>query len=241
MVGADPRAAARRGAGAQDLAALEPRRGRRLGNRPRSRGRGAPAGRGILVGAADQRDHRLPATPVRARVTGVEALAAKGPPSGRHRAARQAGGAVVVRARLGAAPPDTCTDGTRRHARPVRNGPAPSPLGRGNTPCAVLRGPGQALRHRRRPDDDDVDRRSGRRSSRAARGPEQGGARARARAASRRGRPADSRRLGSEDRRRACLPARAPGRDRRDARAAVVGATRSTSCRRPARTTRSRA
>ena len=42
---ADPRAAARRGAGAPDLAALEPRRGRRLGDRARGGGRRPPAGR----------------------------------------------------------------------------------------------------------------------------------------------------------------------------------------------------
>ena len=47
-----------------------------------------------------------------------------------------------------------------RHARPVRDGPARAALGRGDAARALLRRARQAVRHRDRPDRDDVDRRS---------------------------------------------------------------------------------
>ena len=54
------------GPGAADLAALEPRRGRRLRDRPRVGRRRPPPGGRLLVRSVDRRDRRLPAPPVRA-------------------------------------------------------------------------------------------------------------------------------------------------------------------------------
>ena len=87
----------------------------------------------------------------------------------------------------------------------------------------MLRRARQALRHGRRPDGDDLDRRSGGRGRRAARAAGRGRARAPARGPPRRGRAADPGRFGGQDRRRARLPA-APARRRgRDAAAALDG------------------
>ena len=71
----------------------------------------------------------------------------------------------------GAAPAHRRADRSRGHARSVRHGAAARSLGLGDEAPAVLRRAGQALRHRRRPVVDDVDRRSrgrGRRAARAA-------------------------------------------------------------------------
>ncbi len=56
-----------RRAGPPDLAALEPRRGRRLGSGARDGRRRPPPGCGVLVRALDRRADRVPPPPVRAR------------------------------------------------------------------------------------------------------------------------------------------------------------------------------
>ena len=179
---ADPRAAARRGAGAPDLAALELRRGRRLRGRAGGGRRRPPPGSRLLVGALDRRDSlRSCGGSSCSRPSGADGAARA--QAGRDRARRQAGRAVVVRARRRAAAPHARAHGPRGHARPVRDGPPAPPLRGRDEARAVLRRARQALRDRDRPDRDDDDGRLRGRDGRAARRADGGRARGRARAA----------------------------------------------------------
>ena len=148
--------------------------------------------------------------------------------AGRDRAGRQAGRALVVRARRRAPPPHRRADGPRRNARPVRDRAARAAVGRGDAAGAVLRRAGQALRHRGRPHRDDDDRRSRRRDRRAARAAVARRARRAARAPPRRDRAADPGRICGEDRRRARVQARTGGARRSRCRCAARRSTRST-------------
>ena len=122
LVGADPRAAARRRAHAPDLAALEPTTrstSRRLRARSGGGGHRQAAGfsRRVSVDEIIEFIRREFVASRRAR----DAMPPRAPRPGRDRARRQAGRAVVVRARRGAAPPHRRAHRARRHARPVRD------------------------------------------------------------------------------------------------------------------------
>ncbi len=221
---ADSRAAAERRPGAPHLAALVPRRGRRLCDRPRVRRGWSPSGRGLLVGTLDRRDHRLHPPPVRAR----QRRATTVPP----RSLKPVGVALVDKP---AGPSSFAIVAMLRRRTRARTGHAGTldPFATGLlvllsgaatrlAPCFVEAG--QAIRHRRRPDLDDVDRRSRRRAGRGARGPAAAGARRGARTASRRGGASDPPSVRGEDRRRAGVQAGAARRGRGDAAAALARA-----------------
>ena len=159
-----------------------------------------------------------------ALATQGDGAAARSLKPGRGRAGRQAGGAVVVCDRGGAATADARADRSCRDARSVCDRSAGAVVGSCDQARSLLRRPGQALRDRRRSDVDDVDRRSRGRAARAPSGTGAACARGSARGPSRRGRAADSRRVGGQDRRRARVQARAPGCRCRDAGAAVARA-----------------
>ena len=79
---------------------------------------------------------------------------------------RQAGGPVVLPGDRGDPSPDRRPHRPRRDARPVRDRAAARAVGRCDQARALARRPGQALRHRGRPDGAHVDRRSGGRGGR---------------------------------------------------------------------------
>ena len=76
----------------------------------------------------------------------------RGANADRGRAGGQAGGAVVVRDRGGAAPSDPGLDRSRGNARPVRDRSARAAVGSRDPTRSLLRRPRQALRHRCRSD-----------------------------------------------------------------------------------------
>ena len=168
---AHPRAAARRRAGAPHLAALEPRRGRRLGDRPAAGGGGHRQAAGFSSELSiDEiiefiRREFVAATAARGRPDAAAGeLSRSGSPSSTSRPGRRRSrSSPTLRRRTGA------RTGPRGHARPVRDRAARAAVRRGDAARALLRRPRQALRDRRRPDRDDVDRRPRGRGARAPR------------------------------------------------------------------------
>ena len=169
----------------------------------------------------DRRARRLPAPPVPARHLAPCRRGRLDPSGSRSWTSRQGPSSFALvgalrrrtRARTGHA-------GT---LDPFATGLLRAALGRSHAARPVLRRPRQAVRDGRRPDCDDVDRRSRGRGGRAARRPGPGRARRATRAAARRGRAADPGALRRQDRRRARVPSRAPGRRGRDAGAPLAG------------------
>ena len=223
MVALDPRAAARRRPGAPRLAALEPRRGRRVRDRAEGGRRRPPAGRRLLERGHARRDRRVhPArvrrSPARARRCRRGRVGPSGSCSSTSRRARRRSrsspSCAAARARAPATP-----------ARSTRSRPACCVLLSGAAtrlaPCFV----GLDKRYvtdvdltatttTGDPEGEVVERHeppSPAELEDAARGPP------------RRGRAADPGRLGGEDRRRARLPARAARRRGRDAAAPLAG------------------
>ena len=222
MVALDPRASARRRPGAPRFAALEPRRGRRLRDRPEVRRRRAPPGRRLLARGHARGDDRV--HPQRVRGPGDGGCRAASAQARRDRPRRQAGRAVVVQRSS-----PSCAAGRARAratpARSTRSRPASWSLLSGAAtrlaPCFV----GLDKRYVTDVDltRDDVDRRPGGRGRRAPRAAFPAPSSRSASRAPRRGRAADPGRVGGQDRRRARLPARAARGRGRDAAAALAG------------------